>query len=340
MSGLVPLHRRRRPHALLACVALAFACGGCGRYPQSTFVAVGPVSRMELQLFYLGLWIVGGVFLVVAASLAYVILRFRERPGDRGLPLQYEGDRRLELVWTLGPIVLLAILAVPTVKDTFALARMPAHALQVTVTGHQWWWQFGYPGQDIETADELHIPTGEKIDLAIGSVDVIHSFWVPQLAGKMDAVPGQINHLWLQADRPGIYDGQCAEFCGVSHANMRFIVDAQPPAAFADWLAQMHHPAGIDPTGGLAAVGHSLFQTESCAGCHTIDGTPYQGTIGPNLTGFGRRRLLASMMANTNANLVRWLTDPPAVKPGADMPDLHLSPAQIQALVAFLRGLQ
>jgi cytochrome c oxidase subunit 2 len=328
----------RRVPPILALALLAVA--GCGRYPQSTLNAAGPVARLELHLFDLVLWVVGFMALLVASLVTYVLVRFRERPGDRGLPPQYEGNRRLEVAWTVGPLLLVTLLAIPTVTDTFALSRAPADSLRVRVVGHQWWWEFDYPGARVATANELHIPAGRPVDLVLDSADVIHSFWVPMLAGKEDLIPGKTNHLFLSADRPGVYEGQCAEFCGVSHANMRFLVVAQAPADFRRWIAGLQRPAGVDPTDPLAAQGRRLFQTQGCGGCHTISGTPFDGLVGPNLTGFGSRRLLAAMMPNTAANLARWLADPPAVKPGADMPNLRLTPGQIRALAAYLRGLK
>lgn len=291
----------------------------------------------------LSFWIMAGIFIVVAGVLAVAVIRFRERKGQRGeLPPQVEGNTFLELLWTIVPIFLLAILGVVTVSGSFVLANLaPAKkAVVVQVTGHQYWWAFTYPQTGITTANDLHIPVGEKIDLELTSADVMHAFWVPRLGGKTDAVPGRTNYMWFEASKPGIYTGQCAEFCGTSHANMRIVVDAQPRAQYAAWVRAMKHPHSV-PTSGLAKQGYLDFKTAGCFVCHTIAGTPYLGVIGPNLTNLALRPMIAgNIMKNTPANLAAWIHDPPAMKPGALMPALHLSQSQIRALVAYLDSLK
>jgi cytochrome c oxidase subunit 2 len=334
--------RRRSLPAALSLAALALA--GCGRYAQSTFTPQGTVARVELQLFDLALWVVIPIGLLVGGLLIYILVRFRARPGDDGVPPQIEGNHRLEVGWTVAFVLILAVLAVPNLRDQFLVGDLPAQAadpLHVTVTGHQFWWAFDYtdPGTRVVTANELHVPVGRPVDLALRSADVIHAFWVPELGGKTDVIPGRTNHMWLEAAKPGVYDGQCAEFCGVSHANMRLQVVAQEPADFARWVAHLRHP-DVTPRTPLAAQGQQIVLT-TCSSCHTVDGTSARGTVGPNLTGVGSRLYIAAgTLRNTDANLARWLRDPQAVKPGALMPDLHLSQAQIDALVAYLRGLK
>lgn len=339
--------RWRRRAALAAAWLGALGLAGCGRYPQSTFTPAGIVAKVELQLFELGLWVVIPIGLFVFGVLIYIVWRFRARPGDDEVPLQVSGNGKLEVGWTVAFILILAVITVPNLKDTFFAGDQPAasaNPLYVTVTGHQFWWQMTYPDQHVVTANELHIPVGRPVDVSLTSVDVIHAFWVPALGGKTDSIPGRINHMWIEADKPGVYQGQCAEFCGTSHANMRFLVDAQSPGAFDQWVQAMQHP-DVTPATALAKQGQELFlKTEPCSACHTLNGTSAQGTIGPNLTGIGSRGLIAAFMPNTDANLARWLADPPAVKPGEGgvdpMPDLHLKPNQIQALVAYLEGLK
>lgn len=328
--------------ARLGWVPLASGLAACGRLPQSTFDPAGPVAASQLRLLNLSMWIMIAVFAIVAAILTYVVVRFRERPGQQGLPPQVEGNHRLEVLWTAGPILVLALLAVPTVRDVFALARTPegGDALRVRVVGHQWWWEFQYPDLGIVTANELVIPAGRKVSLTLTSADVIHSFWVPRLAGKMDLVPGRENSMWIQADEPGTYSGQCAEFCGTSHANMRFLVVARPAAEFDAWVKGQQNPV-VEPQTDLARRGQEIFG-QKCVACHAIRGTPFtKGAVGPNLTGVGSRQTIAAgMLPNTDENLRRWLDNPSAVKPNAKMPDYNLNEQEIDALIAYLRGLK
>lgn len=320
--------------------ALALLSAGCAAHPQSALSPAGPVARMELNLGVLSLWIMIGVFVVVAGIATFVLVRFTDR-GDRGgeLPNQVEGSTRLELLWTIVPILLLLVLVIPTIRDTFTLAARQPGGLQVDVVGHQFWWEFDYPTLGIKTADEMHIPTGRAVNLSITSADVIHSFWVPSLAGKQAAVPGHVNTMWLLASKSGTYPGQCAEFCGLSHSDMHFAVVAQSPAEFAAWVRSMQHPV-TTPTSTLAKQGQQLFNQYGCGACHSITGTSAQGTLGPNLTGLGNRSIIAAgVLTNTPANLATWLANPPGVMPGVIMPDFHLNSAQQKALVAYLEGL-
>ena len=329
---------------VLAGLVAMLALGGCDflHGPQSVLEPAGPVAQAQLSLIESSFWIMVEIFLVVAAVLVVALVRFRARPGQTELPPQVHGDNRLEFLWTIVPALLLALLAVGTVKQTFAETASPLtkNALQITVTGHQFWWAFTYPGQNIVTANELHIPIDTKVVLGLTSADVLHAFWVPRLGGKTDLVPGKMNYIWVEATQPGIYHGQCAEFCGTGHADMRLIVDAQTPAQFNAWVATMQHPVST-PTTPLALEGEQLFGTVGCSVCHTISGTKFGGVVGPNLTDLtGRMMIAGNILPNTPANLARWLHDPQAVKPGALMPNLHLKPAQITALVAFLESLK
>ena len=293
---------------------------------------------------YLSVGIMVLVAIVVITWLVLNILRFRDHGEGDGEPAQVEGNGRLELTWTIIPAILILILAVPTLTQTFRLSRAPASAaaqqrLQVNVTGHQWWWGVEYPEYGFTTANEIHIPAGTWVDLQLTSADVIHSLWVPKLSGKTDLVPGRTNSMPLYADEPGVYSGQCAEFCGTSHTNMHLLVIVQSPADFQAWVEQRQHPATTADS-DLARQGEQIF-AQRCAACHTVDGTPYQGSVGPNLTGVGSRTTIAgATVQNTDANLRRWLNDPPAVKPGAIMPRLGLTNAEIDALTAYLRGLR
>jgi cytochrome c oxidase subunit 2 len=333
--------RRWLPAALLLTLGLS----GCGFLagPQSMMSPAGPVAAGQLKLIDSSLLVMIEIFIVVAAVLVIAIIRFRARPGDDELPAQVEGNNRLEVLWTIVPAILLAILAVGTVSQSFADSASPAtkNAMMVDVTGHQFWFAYTYPSYgNLVTANELHIPVGTKIVLALTSADVMHSYWVPRLAGKTDLIPGKTTYMWFEASKPGIYRGQCAELCGAGHADMRILVDAQTPQQFSAWLATMQHPVSV-PKSGLALQGYKLFGQVGCSSCHTINGTSYAGLVGPNLTDLtGRPMIAGNMLPNTPANLARWISDPPGVKPGALMPKLPLTKSDIKALVAYLRSLK
>lgn len=330
----------RRVAVAAVVMALALAGSAAAQAPQSVFAPAGPVARMQRDLLVTALSILIPIFIVVGGGFLYAVIRFRSRPGD-GIPPQTHGSVRLEVIWTVVPILLLIILAVPTVKQIFALNNVPEGAIEVRAVGYQWWWSFDYPEQEITTANEMRIPVGRPVKLTLTSNDVIHSFWVPRLAGKMDVIPGRENVMWLQADEPGIYYGQCAEYCGTSHANMRFRVVALPEEEYDAWIASRQAVAAVAPADALAQRGHDLFVNGTCAACHTVAGTSAQGKVGPDLTDFGSRTSLAAgMLENTPENLRAWLRNPQAVKPGARMPNLGLSDADINALVAFLTSLE
>jgi cytochrome c oxidase subunit 2 len=332
---------RWAPAAAVAMLALS----GCGflQGRQSVLDPAGPVAQGQLGLIESSFWIMIEIFIVVSAVLVVALIRFRARPGQTELPPQVHGDNRLEFLWTIVPALLLALLAVGTVKQSFADAGSPLvpHSMLVQVTGHQFWWAFTYPSLGVVTANELHVPVGQKIELALTSADVLHSFWVPRLAGKTDLVPGKINYIWFQADKPGLYYGQCAEFCGTGHADMRLIVDAQTPAKFNQWVATMSHPVST-PTTALAKEGEKLFGTIGCSTCHTVGGTTFAGAVGPSLTDLTGRLMIASnTYPNTPKNLYNWVHDAPSMKPGVLMPSFsYLKAPQVKALVAFLESLK
>jgi cytochrome c oxidase subunit 2 len=233
-----------------------------------------------------------------------------------------------------------------TLLNLFFLDKQPSgpDVVQVQVIGHQWWWEFKYPQYKITTANELHIPAGKQVAIKMTSTDVIHSFWPPKLAGKVDVIPGRTNHMVIQAYEPGNFYGQCAEFCGLSHANMRLRVIAQTPADFQKWVDDETTPAAI-PSEGDAAAGAQLFRQKGCAGCHTVDGYS-AGLVGPNLTHFDSRARFAGYIFDNNDEMLRkWLRNPPAMKPmnpnkGLGMPNLHLSEDEITKLIAYLDSLK
>lgn len=320
--------------------------------PQDSLNPAGEFARKPDALWNLTFGIAVVIFFVVEGVLVYALVKFRHRPGRKAA--QFHGNTRLEVLLTAIPTLILAAIAVPTVRTIFELQAAPANAMHVTVVAHQFWWEFQYPDQGFKTANELHIPTNETVRLTLegastepvtGEPEVIHSFWVPRLAGTQDVVPGHVNHLLLEADEPGVYRGQCKEFCGLSHANMRLRVVAQSPGDFTTWVSGQQQPAA---TSSAAAQGAQLFQGGKfangppCAACHAIDSAvDAQPAVGPNLTHFASRSTFAgATFDNNEANLRAWLAGPPDVKPGAKMPDLGLTQDQITALVAYLQSLK
>jgi cytochrome c oxidase subunit 2 len=315
---------------------------GCGLLdsPATTLTPRSDFGGTSHRIFLQILGWDTAIFLVVQVLLLVAIFRFRERdPG--ALPKQVRGSAALETAWTLIPAVILTFIAFPTVAAIFRTqGTPPANALRVRVVGHQWWWEFQYPDLGITTATDLHLPAGQPVSLDLASNDVIHSFWVPQLGGKRDAIPGDTNRIVLDAKATGRYYGQCAEFCGASHANMRHLAVIETPEAFAAWAARQKEPAPTPPDGTPAAAGLQLFRTGTCVGCHTVRGVS-AGNIGPDLTHFGSRTTIAGgMLPNTDADLARWIRSAPRVKPGSLMPEHNLGDAELAALVTYLRSLQ
>lgn len=336
--------------------ALAFVLTGCGKENLSALIPKGPVAKEEYWLILLSVSIMIFVLIVVFVIYGYVLIRFRNRKGQTEYPKQVEGSHKLEIVWTVIPFVLLIILAIPTIASTFNLDRNftnDPNALQVKVTGHQFWWEFEYLNEKVTTAQDLYIPTGKNIAFQMESADVIHSFWVPALAGKKDTNPGTTNTLYLQADEPGVYYGKCAELCGASHALMDFKVIAVTPQEFDQWIAKMKAPTVV---AAAASEGEKVFK-QSCIGCHAVFDRETKavtgGKVGPSVVGYAERKTVAGILYNEKPgdlqkNLKAWLANPQAVKPGNLMPnpmkvpgspakqDLGLNEQQIDALVQYL----
>jgi cytochrome c oxidase subunit II len=339
-------------------VAIPLALTGCTLhdFPQTTFQPrsdfAGWVLSLNNQLI---LWVVI-IFVLVQGLLIVAIVKFRARP-DSPDPKPVHGNTALEIGWTIAPAIILAIVAVPTVLTIFKTQNLPPHSdFHVQAIGHQWWWEFEYPAEGFKTANEMHVPVGRTVVVDIASVDVIHSFWFPAMGGKRDAVPNHPNHMWFTPDSVGVYMGQCAEFCGMSHANMRMKLFVDTPEDYATWVAGQklppHDPGGAPsdsvtavaastaPTGSLAAQGKEIFSQNACIGCHTISGIS-EGIIGPNLNHFASRTSFAGAIFERNPdNLGKWLADAPSRKPGSLMMNLGLTPEQIQALVAYLQSLK
>jgi cytochrome c oxidase subunit 2 len=328
--------------------ALAALLAACRQpYPYNTLTPAGPVADKQADLFNIVFWIAVAVFVLVEGALVVAMIRFRSR-GAGETPKQIHGNTRLEVIWTILPALLLAGVAVPTVGTLFDLADVPEGGLRVQVIGPQWWWEIQYPELDVITANEVHVPTDRPVNLTLRSDDVIHSFWVPRLAGKQDLIPGRDIELSISAPEPGTYRGLCAEYCGLSHANMRFRVIAQEPADFEAWVETQRSAAPAPPAGSEAAEGLEVFRnslpqgTGTCIACHTVQGVEEAvGIDGPNLSHVGGRQTIAAgILPNTEEGLERWLRNPPRVKPGSLMPNYQLSDDQIAALVAFLRSLK
>jgi len=338
----VAARRQGRPKGrayLLATLLLTLA--GCAENaPQDFLEPEGPVARRIDDLQDPVFIVAGLVFLLVEGLILFAVIKFRDRPG-RPEPEQVHGNTRLEVGWTLLPALILFVIAVPTIKAIFDLSESDAGALQVTVTGHQFWWEYRYEESGVVSANELVMPTGRPVELTLKSVDVIHSYWVPKLAGKTDVIPGRTNRMSFEAERPGTYQGQCTEFCGLSHANMRNVAVAMSPADFDQWLADQKRPAATPSDGSPAAEGLQLFNGRGCSGCHRVEGVS-EGNIGPNLTHFASRGTFAgSIFENNPEDLRTWLRDPEAAKPGNLMkiPGAPLSPDEITKLIAYLETL-
>ena len=257
-------------------------------------------------------------------------------------PRQIHGLNWLEITWTIIPTGVLVAVLIVTLYTLLGAIQQPTGVPTMTVNavGHQWWWEFQYPDQHFVTADELHVPVNMVVHVNLISHDVIHSFWIPDLAGKTDVIPGHDNTMWFKSDTPGYYRGECAEFCGTQHAHMDFEVVVQSQADYNAWVAGQQQTAA-KPTSPLAIAGEKYFASAACVGCHVINGVNTGNLIGPNLTHFGSRQLIAGgVLDNTPQNLALWLKNPQAIKDGSDMPNLHLTQQQIDELVAYLESLK
>src|ERR1700733_7716374 len=316
--------------------------------PQATPSIFAPASTPATSIYQLSLFVLsitGAIFVVVAGLLAYAIFRFRQRgDDDTSEPAQIYGSVQVELAWTVIPVLIVVVLFLTTARMIFAIqdAPKPKSALDVTVVGHQFWWEFNYPKLGIRAVNELHVPlsnpqTPTPTYLTLLSADVIHSFWVPQLSGKQDLLPNKVNELWIDPQHPGIYVGQCAQFCGVQHAKMLLRVYVDTPEDFAAWVKNQQQQAVSDQS---VAAGRRIFETQACMNCHTVTGTAATGRFGPDLTHLMSRDTIASgPIKNTHANLRKWIDDPNSMKPGALMPSMHLNDHDLDAITAYLTTL-
>jgi cytochrome c oxidase subunit II len=317
--------------------------------PLSSTNIFAPASTPAKTIFGLSLFVLavtGAIFAVVFSLLAYSVVKFRARAADAGRePAQVYGSTQIELAWTVIPVLIVAVLFLATARVIHAIqdAPRPETALDVTVIGHQYWWEFRYPKFGIVTANELHIPVSDPAHrtptfLKLLSADTNHSFWVPELAGKTDLIPNRVNEMWMDPQKPGIYLGQCAQYCGTQHAKMLLRVYVDQPEDFAAWVQAEQQPAEQD---SKAIAGKHVFETTSCINCHAVSGTPADGRFGPDLTHLMSRGTIASGAAeNTHANLRLWVQNPDAIKPGSLMPAMRLSDPDLDALVAYLETLR
>lgn len=299
-----------------------------------------------VKMAILAILICAAIFLVVAGLLAFIIFKFRRRPGDdTAEPPQVYGSNQIEIAWTVIPLLIVFVLIMVTARVVSAVQNkgFPADAIHATVIGHQWWWELRYPELGIVTANELHVPVsspdgGLPTVLTLQSVDVIHSFWIPQLAGKTDVIPNRDNHMWIDPREPGIYFGNCAEYCGTQHANMLIRVVVHPKAEFDAWVANEKMPAVNDPS---VAQGRSTFESLACVNCHAIRGTVAAGAFGPDLTHIMSRQVIASgALTNTPEHLRAWIHDPDQAKPGSLMPAMQLSDLEVDQIVSYLETLK
>ena len=311
---------------------------GCSE-ASSVLAPASFAGREIATLFWVLVGVSAVIFFSVVGLLLFSVLRFRPGPG-RPEPNQVHGNLRLEIVWTILPAIILAGIFVAMFQTMNAVTLPQTGALKVVVTGHQWWWEVSYPEQEITTATDIHVPAGQPVEIELISADVLHSFWVPELAGKIDAFPERSTWVRFKADNPGIFRGRCAEFCGAQHANMGFLVIAETSEQFEEWVESLQKPAPA-PASDPARRGARAFSASGCGGCHTIEGTQSQGKTGPNLTHFGSRQTVAALtMDNTPDNLTLWLGDPQSIKPSTKMTTMQVSAETIRDLVAYLEELK
>lgn len=294
------------------------------------------------DLSFVVLGITAAIFLIVAGVAVYTLVRFGRRPVDpRQEPPQVYGSQQIELAWTVVPFLIVVVLFLVTARYIYAIGNQPPppSAVEITVVGNQWWWEVRYPKLGIITANEVHVPVSHPASptptfITLQSADVIHSFWIPQLAGKMDVIPNKTNRVWIDPRTPGRYVGQCAEYCGLEHALMLLVVVVHPPDEFNRWVSFQQ---ALAAHGASTAAGRELFASLACINCHSIRGTPGNGVFGPDLTHLMARSTLGAGAArNTPENLRAWVKDPAVFKPGVLMPAMKLSNEQLDQLVAYL----
>ncbi|MFZ3215031.1 MAG: cytochrome c oxidase subunit II [Candidatus Acidiferrales bacterium] len=299
-----------------------------------------------LRIAFFVLSISGIIFVVVGGLLVYSVVKFRRRSDDDGRePPQVYGSNQVELAWTVMPVLIVMILFLATARVIHSVqdARKPGNAIEVTVIGHQFWWEYRYPKLGVVTANELHVPVSDPAHptptfITLLSADTDHSFWVPRLTGKTDLIPNRTNNTWIDPHEAGIYLGQCAQYCGTQHAKMLLRVYVEPREQFDRWVQEEKQPAQVSDA---VAAGRRIFETTACINCHAIAGTVANGRFGPDLTHLMSRDTIAAGAAtNTPANLRAWIQNPDSIKPGSLMPAMQLSDRDLDALTAYLETLR
>jgi cytochrome c oxidase subunit 2 len=318
--------------------------------PWSPTNIFAPDSTPADTIFGLSMFVLavtGAIFAVVFTLLAYVVVKFRKRAGDDDRePAQIYGSTQVELAWTVIPVLIVVVLFLATARVIASVqnAARPRGAIEVTVIGHQFWWEYRYPDLKVVTANELHIPVSDSAHptptfLTLLSADTDHSFWVPRLAGKTDLIPNHPNGMWVDPHETGLFLGQCSQYCGVQHALMLLRVYVQPRDEFDRWIKQQSEPAAA--MSQTASPGQRIFEATACVNCHTVAGTVAKGRFGPDLTHLMSRDTIASgAVANTTDNLRRWIRDPSAIKPGCLMPAMGLSDPDLAAVTAYMETLR
>jgi cytochrome c oxidase subunit II len=332
-----------RPFGLVPIgVALALLSLGC-EGNQSMFNPQGPAAQKIADLGWILISVCGVVYVLVMAALGWALMRARRQTDNQPQTSQRLGTIVAGAV-TLTTLILVALTAASAAFGRGLSAPQSGTTVTVDVVGHQWWWDFQYrhltPSDLVTSPNELHIPVGIPVVLNVQSRDVIHSFWVPNLHGKRDLIPGEVTRTWIQADAPGVYRGQCAEFCGHQHAKMAFNVVAEPMARFEEWMDQQRKPAA-EPATDASRQGQEVFMRSTCVTCHAIAGTEAGSRIGPDLTHVGSRLTIAAgTLPNTRHHLTQWVSNPSAIRPGVRMPPNALSTDELEAVISYLRSLR
>ncbi|MCT2538095.1 cytochrome c oxidase subunit II [Aquibacillus koreensis] len=318
--------------ALFLLSILSLILSGCGVENLSAFLPKGYGAEVSLDIIFISLAVMIFVFIIVMVIYTIVLVKYRQKKGQEDfVPKQTEGNHILEIVWTVIPIILLIVIAVPTIAATYDLADETdkGDSLNINVTGNQYWWHFNYSEEEIQTSQDMYIPVGQKVYLNMMSSDVLHSFWVPAISGKMDTNPENENTMYIEAYEEGVYWGKCAELCGPSHSLMDFKIVVVSQEEFDQWVSDMQNlDAEATPETASAQEGQALFE-QSCLQCHAIGSNPV--AIGPNLTNFGDRSKLAGVEDLTHDMLVEWILDPESIKPGNKMTGNYDVPSKDEA---------
>jgi cytochrome c oxidase subunit 2 len=339
--------------ALFAPLAAVHAASEPLRPIANMFDPLSKPAHMIHESSIMALLVCAVIFLIVTGMLVFVTFKYRSKGAedDRKEPPQIYGSSQIELAWTVIPILITVVLILVTTRTIGEIQDhpVPADATHIRVIGHQWWWEIHYqkPGAkpdewvtDFTIANEIHVPVNKHTEITLESADVLHSFWVAQLNGKTDLIPGLKNHTWIEPSATGIFFGNCAEYCGTQHANMQIKVFVQTQADFDKWVVEQKAPPAL-PTSAEAIEGRRVFYANSCINCHKVDGTVAEGVFGPDLTHLATRMTIgAGIASNTKENLVDWMTDPAHLKPGVLMPNMHLSKKEVDQVVAYLETLK